>query len=108
MRGLLYTEDYFPADWFSKDKIKEDERFFEVASMTEERQEKILWLGRKIAEFGNWLAWNEANQQFKIDVKYDTDTLSLIALYKHFYARSSSSSSLPRHEVWPIHSQLWP
>ncbi|KFA80810.1 hypothetical protein S40288_04761 [Stachybotrys chartarum IBT 40288] len=73
MRGLLYTEDYFPNDWFSNDRIEEDERYFELASMIEERQERIIWLGRKIERLGPWLNWNEASQQFTVDAKYDFD-----------------------------------
>ncbi|KFA69688.1 hypothetical protein S40285_05918 [Stachybotrys chlorohalonatus IBT 40285] len=73
MRGLLYTEDYFPNDWFSNDKIEEDERYFELASMIEERQERIIWLGRMIEKLGPWLTWNEASQQFTVDAKYDFD-----------------------------------
>jgi hypothetical protein len=73
MRGLLYTEDYFPNDWFSNDKIEEDERYFEMASMIEERQERIIWLGRMIEKLGPWLTWNEASQQFTVHAKYDFD-----------------------------------
>ncbi|KFA53718.1 hypothetical protein S40293_09648 [Stachybotrys chartarum IBT 40293] len=71
MRGLLYTENYFPQDGFSNDKIEEDERYFEVASMTEERRERILWLGRNIASSGTGLVFNDQSKQFEVHDKYD-------------------------------------
>ncbi|ENH72037.1 Telomerase-binding protein EST1A [Fusarium oxysporum f. sp. cubense race 1] len=71
MRGLLYAEDYFPEKWFSNDKIDEDEKYFELPSVSEERKGRILSLGHRIASSGNWLLWNGETRQFEVPEKYD-------------------------------------
>ncbi|TVY68922.1 EST/SMG-like protein [Lachnellula suecica] len=48
MRGLLFAENYFPEVWFTKEKIDEEEKYHERASMTEQRKERILWLALKV------------------------------------------------------------
>ncbi|KAL3587486.1 hypothetical protein FPOAC2_13383 [Fusarium poae] len=60
MRGLLYSEDYPPKDWFYNDRIDDDERYSELAPMAEERKHRILSLGLGIANSGCWLIWDEA------------------------------------------------
>lgn len=71
MRGLPYCKDYFPSDWFRNDKIDEDEKYFELASMSEERKDRILSLGCRIATSGKWLLWDEDTRQFSVPLKYD-------------------------------------
>jgi hypothetical protein len=73
MRGLLYSEDYLPNEWFRNDKIDEDEKYFELASMAEERRDRILSLGCSIATSGSWLLWDEQTSQFSPAAKYDID-----------------------------------
>lgn len=73
MRGLIYVEDYLPNDWFSNDKVDEDEKYFELASMIDERKERILWLGRQIAKSGKWLTWNDSTGQFWVPPEYDVE-----------------------------------
>ncbi|CEI40966.1 unnamed protein product [Fusarium venenatum] len=73
MRGLLYSEDYFPNGWFQSDKVDEDEKYFELASMSEQRKDRILSLGCRIATSGNWLIWNEDTNKFSIPTRYDVD-----------------------------------
>ncbi|PVH80815.1 hypothetical protein DL98DRAFT_366408, partial [Cadophora sp. DSE1049] len=59
MRGLLWAEGYFPEEWFGDDKIDGDgelEEYFEVASMTASRKERILWLAKKLSKWGgSWI-----------------------------------------------------
>ncbi|EGU73149.1 hypothetical protein FOXB_16341 [Fusarium oxysporum f. sp. conglutinans Fo5176] len=45
MRGLIYSEAYFPNDWFQNDSIDDDER---------------------IATTGKWLRWDEEARQFSV------------------------------------------
>ncbi|KAF4447843.1 hypothetical protein F53441_8648 [Fusarium austroafricanum] len=71
MRGLLYSEDYFPGDWFRNDKIDEDEKYFELPSVSEERKDRILSLGCKIATSGNWLLWDDEARKFSVVEKYN-------------------------------------
>ncbi|KAI0172886.1 hypothetical protein GGR52DRAFT_580520 [Hypoxylon sp. FL1284] len=73
MKGLLWVDKYFPLDWFSNDKIDDDEKFFEVASMTDHRKERILWLGCCIAKSGKWLTYDEASHQFGVAEDYEKE-----------------------------------
>ncbi|KAI8663476.1 EST1-DNA-bind domain-containing protein [Fusarium keratoplasticum] len=73
MRGLIYSEDYFPSDWFKNNKIDEDEKYFELGSMVEERKDRILTLGCKIAASGSWLIWKPETRQFSVPAKYDVE-----------------------------------
>lgn len=71
MKGLLWIENYFPAEWFSNDKIEDDEKYFQTASVTEGRKERILWLGRRIARHKKWLLYDETTQQFSANPSFD-------------------------------------
>ncbi|KAI0385143.1 hypothetical protein F5Y04DRAFT_292624 [Hypomontagnella monticulosa] len=73
MKGLVWVDKYFPNDWFSNDKIDDDEKYFEVASMTDDRKERILWLGCRIAKFGKWLTYDETVHQFGVVAEYETE-----------------------------------
>ncbi len=70
MKGMLWVENYFPHDWFSNNKIDDDEKYFETASMIENRKERILWLGCRIAAHGKWLIYDDKLHQFQPAVKY--------------------------------------
>ena len=52
MRGLVWTEKYFPEQWFSHSHDADEERMKEVASTGEQRKLRCLWLGVRIAEVG--------------------------------------------------------
>ncbi|KAH7120088.1 hypothetical protein B0J13DRAFT_649418 [Dactylonectria estremocensis] len=69
MRGLTYAADYHPKDWFGE--IDEDEKYFELASMTDQRKERILYLGYKIASQGKWLTFDADSMKFGIMPAYD-------------------------------------
>ncbi|KAK2061359.1 hypothetical protein LY76DRAFT_682150 [Colletotrichum caudatum] len=71
-RGLLWVDKYYPDDWFTS-KPDDDEKYFEVASMTEERQERCLWLGCRIASSGNWLTYDKSTRQFGVAPQYDLE-----------------------------------
>lgn len=73
MNGLVWVEKYFPVDWFSNEKINDEEKYFEVPSMTEERKERILWLGCRIAEMGEWLTYDASMHHFGALPQYDID-----------------------------------
>lgn len=59
MRGLRWTENYLPKDWFKSDITDLEEKFLEMAFMMEKRKERILWLAYRIALRGQWFQWNE-------------------------------------------------
>ncbi|KAG7145189.1 hypothetical protein HYQ46_006065 [Verticillium longisporum] len=71
MRGMIWTNTYFPSKWFSNDKIDDDEKYFEVASMTEERRIRILWIGCQIARHERWLQYDFKTHQFAVSPEYD-------------------------------------
>ncbi|KAG7101406.1 EST/SMG-like protein 2 like [Verticillium longisporum] len=71
MRGMIWTNTYFPSKWFSNDKIDDDEKYFEVASMTEERRIRILWIGCQIARHERWLQYDFETHQFAVSPEYD-------------------------------------
>ncbi|KAI2605255.1 uncharacterized protein GGS25DRAFT_524775 [Hypoxylon fragiforme] len=73
MKGLVWVAKYFPTDWYSNDKIDDDEKYFEVASMTDDRKIRILWLGCRIAKFGKWLTYDEATHQFGVAPEYEVE-----------------------------------
>jgi hypothetical protein len=64
MRGLLWSENYFPTEWFTTEKIDEEEKYHERASMTTQRKERILWLACKIAKLGPWIKYD--GQRFSV------------------------------------------
>ncbi len=45
LRGQLYSQNYFPGNWFQVI----EERALELSSMAAPRLERILWLGIRIA-----------------------------------------------------------
>ncbi|KAF4870055.1 Telomerase-binding protein EST1A [Colletotrichum siamense] len=69
-RGLLWVEKYYPADWFTAAKIDDEEKYFEVASMMEERQDRCLWLGNRLASSGAWLTYDKNLRQFGVASRY--------------------------------------
>lgn len=64
MRGLVYTTDYFPANWFDNTAIDDDEKYFEPASTVGKRGERILWLGHSIALAERRLFWDAHARHF--------------------------------------------
>ena len=70
LRGLVFAEDFFPDGWFDNDKIDETDRHLEPASKTMERQERILWIGRRIADSGQWLTWDAERRKFGVADEY--------------------------------------
>lgn len=89
MNGLLYAQNYFPVkeyqvvnegktetetkSFFSDLNLEQDEKYFELASMVQERKERILWLGHKIAASGQWLTWDPESRKFSVVDKYNVE-----------------------------------
>ncbi len=49
LRGQIYSQSYFPKNWFQEARIDDEERALELPSMTALRVERILWLGIRVA-----------------------------------------------------------
>lgn len=73
MKGLLWLEKHFPDDWFNNEKIDDDEKYFEVASMTDERKERVLWLGCRIASHNKWLTYDGVLHQYGVVPEFEQD-----------------------------------
>lgn len=73
LKGLRYSKNYFPGDWFTNEKLEDDEKMFELPSMADERRQRILWLGRKIAAPEKWLVWDEQANEFSVKQQYEVD-----------------------------------
>ena len=50
MRGLLWSQYYFPARFFLDSLVDEDERLLELPSHNITRAERCLWLGRQLSQ----------------------------------------------------------
>jgi len=64
LRGLPWAEKYFPSDWFSNDKIEDEEKGLEAASMGQERKIRILALGYQIAQDNKYLMYDKETRHF--------------------------------------------
>ncbi|KAI1314510.1 hypothetical protein F5Y16DRAFT_249736, partial [Xylariaceae sp. FL0255] len=73
LRGLTWVENVFPPDWFSNEKIDDDERYFEMPSMTDTRKERITWLAYRLAQAGQWLVYDDATNQFGVTTEYEKE-----------------------------------
>ncbi|KAJ2981571.1 hypothetical protein NUW58_g6658 [Xylaria curta] len=74
LKGHLFVGQYYPSDWFSNDKIDDDEKYFEMPSMTDVRKERILWLGYRIAQSGRCLTYDEDTNRFGVSPEYEQET----------------------------------
>ncbi|KAJ4385105.1 hypothetical protein N0V85_008241 [Neurospora sp. IMI 360204] len=76
MRGLLWVEKYFPSDWFSEDKIIDDEKYFESASLFDERITRVLYLGYRIAMEGKGklLQYDSETHRFRVHPQYELES----------------------------------
>lgn len=75
LRGLLWTDKLYPSDWFDSNscQVDDDEKTFELASMTEQRKERLLWLGYHIAAHGKWLTYDKQSKQFSVTTGFDRE-----------------------------------
>ena len=49
LRGQIYSQWYFPSTWFRNIMVDDEERTLERPSTAQDRTERILWLGHRIA-----------------------------------------------------------
>ncbi|KAG9257762.1 uncharacterized protein F5Z01DRAFT_414620 [Emericellopsis atlantica] len=64
MRGLWYTDDYFPMNWFRNSKVEFEERYFERRSLVDLRVERILWIAMRLSKAGDWLVFDVSLEKF--------------------------------------------
>jgi hypothetical protein len=73
MRGLVWVANYYPKTWFDNDKIEDDEKGLEAASMGEERKIRVLYLGCRIARENKWLRYDSKTHQFSVSPEFDIE-----------------------------------
>lgn len=73
MRGLLWADKYYPNGWFSNEKIEDDEKGLEAASMGEERKIRVLYLGCRVARDSQWLRYDSKTHQFSVSPQFDIE-----------------------------------
>ena len=77
MSGLLWADKYYPSDWFKNDKTEDDERMLELASLSEERKIRSLFLGCRIAQDNKCLRYNTESHLFSVSPEYDVELESI-------------------------------
>jgi hypothetical protein len=106
LRGLLWAEDLFPAEWFNNEKIDEDEKFHERASMTSQRKQRILWLARLISERVHAGLKYDSGKGNNTKPAFSTrvqpiNMVSRASTFESMASRSSSGSSfIERQGTW--------
>jgi hypothetical protein len=66
-RGLFWAANYFIPSWFRNKNIEDENQYKEDASMnTEYRPERILWLGRQLAQSGKWICYSNDDHKFSL------------------------------------------
>ena len=74
MRGLGWVNDYFPDDWFHRDRVDPEKRDFKTSSIKLVRTVRILWLAYRIARHTRWLIYDEELHQFQAAPKFKNRT----------------------------------
>jgi hypothetical protein len=105
IRGLLWADDYFPSECFMNEKIDEEEKYHERASMTAQRKERILWLAVRIARSaGSGLDYGSGRLS-STKPKFSSLLEPLASRASTFESIASattiSSSSIDRDATWP-------
>jgi hypothetical protein len=97
LRGLLWADNYFPEEWFTNEKIDEEEKYHERASMTAQRKERILWLACQIANIGPGLNYDGVKREFSPWADPIASRASTFAS-----EASATTTGTTRTETWPL------
>ncbi|KAL2268505.1 hypothetical protein VTJ83DRAFT_3351 [Remersonia thermophila] len=74
MRGFPWGETYFPKRWFDVgERIDDDDKYFEQPSMLDERKERVIWLGGRIAARQCGLRFDPETSRFGVTPEYEVD-----------------------------------
>ena len=65
MRGLKWTEGYFPDMWFVNENVEVEKHYMEAESMrAEHRPERVLWLGVQLTKTTDRIAYDPSTHRF--------------------------------------------
>ncbi|KAE9982202.1 hypothetical protein EG327_005932 [Venturia inaequalis] len=66
IRGQVWSQKYFPDDWFKESEIDDEERSIEHASTVRVRAERVLWIAFHLASFKSWIIFDAVNKSWSI------------------------------------------
>jgi len=72
MRGMFWTEGYWPPTWFDPN-IEAETHYMEQKSMKDERTERILWLSCQLAKSGQWIVYDSNSHRFRLPGDFHDD-----------------------------------
>ncbi|KAF4772695.1 hypothetical protein HER10_EVM0001611 [Colletotrichum scovillei] len=73
LRGFLWTETYYPDEWFSKIGADTNKTGPLTSWMLQERMDRCLWLGCRIAKSGVWLQYDKTDGRFRANSWFDAE-----------------------------------
>jgi len=73
MRGLLWVDGYLVNSLFENAKVDDEDKYFEVASFSAQREERILWLGCQIARARRWIHYDKVTKTFTVAPEFDDE-----------------------------------
>ncbi|KAI3530978.1 hypothetical protein CABS02_14328, partial [Colletotrichum abscissum] len=73
LRELLWAEKYYPDEWLSRIRADTDETDPLTSWMLQERADRCLWLGCRIAKSGVWMQYDETVGRFRADSRFDAE-----------------------------------
>ncbi|KAK3366678.1 hypothetical protein B0T24DRAFT_651219 [Lasiosphaeria ovina] len=107
MRSLLWADKYFPDDWFSTDKIDDDEKYFEVPGMIEDRKERATAVQKENMVLRFIVSLSRKNLQGRELPLFFTDSWAGTKSSLGRCASTTYSSSITfTRPVSPFHSTL--
>lgn len=77
LRGFPWAQTYFPDGWFAPERVDDhdEEKYFERPGIAEERRQRVVWLGCRIAEGGGgrWLRLDMEAKRFVVGPGYEDE-----------------------------------
>ncbi|QDS74745.1 hypothetical protein FKW77_001179 [Venturia effusa] len=68
IRGQVWSQDYFPEDWFKESEVDDEERSIEHASTVRVRSERVLWIAFRLSSFKKWITFDECARSWSVVV----------------------------------------
>ncbi|KAK4163075.1 hypothetical protein QBC43DRAFT_213752 [Cladorrhinum sp. PSN259] len=81
MRGLRWCDKVYPSNWFDNVWMDDDEKYFETSDRAENRHNRVLWLGCRLAAMGGkYLQYSSETHDFSVAPEYDTPTVDTLEM----------------------------
>ncbi|OJD21713.1 hypothetical protein ACJ73_06946 [Blastomyces percursus] len=66
IRGQVWAQLCYPADFFDDLSVNDEERSLELPSVAVPRTERCLWYGYRLASLDRWITFNKQDRQFRV------------------------------------------